>query len=239
MLELVARRQKPGSGSILRNLMAGPRVRAAWWREAHQTLSAAGIQMAVTGAHAANAYMPPRNTGDIDFALRLADLDRAGQALAVAGWKFLGNLELYEDLRGTAWRKKSGQELDLIGLPGAWGHEAISLAQNNLLVNGLPTLTRPFVVIMKLISSRPQDTADIGRMLGGASDDELASVRAAVKRHRPSDLEDLNQMIVAGQLEFGVAPPLCRVCKRPLKSAASRAAGVGPECAKKVGQPRR
>lgn len=56
---------------------------------------------------------------------------------------------------------------------------------------------------MKLISARPQDSADISRMLGSASEQKLDAVRAVVARWRPADVEDFEQMIVAGQLEFG------------------------------------
>lgn len=56
---------------------------------------------------------------------------------------------------------------------------------------------------MKLISARPQDTADIARMLGSASDSALDEVRAVVSRSRQADVEDLEQMIAAGRLEFG------------------------------------
>jgi len=40
-------------------------------------------------------------------------------------------------------------------------------------------------------------------MLGPASEETLDAVRAVVKRWRPADVEDFEQMIVAGQLEFG------------------------------------
>lgn len=118
------------------------------------------------------------------------------------GWKSLGNLSLYEDLRGTAWQLGS-DELDLIGIPGAWGSAAIEAAQSNKRVSGLPTLTLPYVVVMKLISARPQDSADISRMLGSADEKVLNEVRTVVKRTRPADVEDLEQIIVAGQLEAG------------------------------------
>ena len=61
----------------------------------------------------------------------------------------------------------------------------------------------PYVVVMKLISARPQDTADIARMLGSASDSALDEVRAVVSRSRQADVEDLEQIIAAGKLEFG------------------------------------
>ena len=202
MLAFTARRQRPGSGSMLDELMKGRRPTMEWWSKAAGVIQGKDIKIAVTGAVAANAYMPPRQTADLDLALQIADLDEAGRALKAAGWTFLGNLGLYEDLRGTAW-KLGRDELDLIGIPGTWGHAAIAGAQDNKRVRRLPTLTLPYVVVMKLISARPQDSADISRMLGPASEETLDAVRAVVKRWRPAEVEDLEQMIVAGQLEFG------------------------------------
>jgi hypothetical protein len=40
-------------------------------------------------------------------------------------------------------------------------------------------------------------------MLGPASGETLKAVRAVVKRWRSADIEDLDRMIVAGQLEYG------------------------------------
>jgi hypothetical protein len=204
MLAFSARRQRPGSGSMLMALMRGERTTMEWWRTAAGVIQAEKIKIAVTGAVAANAYMPPRQTADLDLAVQGDDLDRAGQALRAAGWTFLGNLSLYEDLRWTAWQQE-GEELDLIGIPGAWGREAVAAAQDNKRVIGLPTLTLPYVVVMKLISARPQDSADISRMLGSAPERTLQAVRAIAKTVRPDDSEDLEQIIAAGQLEFGPA----------------------------------
>jgi len=205
MLDFSMRRQRPGSGSMLHELMKGKRPVMNWWRHAAATLHDKRILIAVTGANAANAYMPPRSTGDLDLALRVTGLAAAGKALTEAGWEFLGNLPLYENLRGTAW-KKGDHELDLIGLPGAWGQAAIGDAQDNRLAAGLPTLTLPYVVVMKLISARPQDSADISRMLGSASEQTLGAVRAVVRRRRPQDAEELEQLIALGQLEWGTPP---------------------------------
>jgi excisionase family DNA binding protein len=202
MLAFTARRQRPGSGSMLHEMMKGRRPAMEWWGKAARLLLEKDIQIAVTGAVAANVYMPPRHTGDLDVAVPIADLADAGKALMAGGWKLLGNLSLYEDLAGTAWRL-GRRELDLIGLPGAWGSAAIGTAQGNRAVSDLPTLTLPYVVAMKLISARPQDSADISRMLGPAPDDVLNAVREVVKRWRASDADDLEQLIAAGRLEFG------------------------------------
>jgi hypothetical protein len=202
MLAFSARRQRPGAGSMLDQLMRAERPTMEWWRQATGLIQAENIKVAVAGGVAANAYMPPRHTADLDLAVQLGDLDPAGQALKTAGWKLVGNLSLYEDLRGTAWHLGS-DALDLIGIPGAWGSAAIDAAQNNKRVSGLPTLPLPYVVVMKLISARPQDSADISRMLGSAEEKVVIEVKSVVKRTRPADVEDLEQIIVAGQLEAG------------------------------------
>ena len=187
LLAFSARRQRPGSGSVLQELMKEGAPPKAWWGQAACLLQTQGIQVAVTGAVAANAYMPPRQTTDLDLALPIADLGKAGMALEADGWTFLGDLPRYEHLRSTAWRL-CHNELDLIGLPGAWGRAAITTAQGNTVVAGLPTMTLPWVVAMKLISARPQDSADICRMLGPASEEQLRAVRGRSLRLEPEML---------------------------------------------------
>ncbi len=92
--------------------------------------------------------------------------------------------------------------VDIIGLPSDWGRTAIATAQDNI-VGGIPTLTLPFLVITKLISSRAQDTAALSRALGAADDAARDQVRAAVRHYRPSDAEDIERLIELGKLEFG------------------------------------
>lgn len=169
-----------------------------WWNSALASLG--DVQHAVAGAVAANLYMPPRQTADIDTAVRLTDLARAEEALRQEGWTRKGALRLAGGLRGSAW-VKGGRELDLLGLPGRWGEEAVSAAQRNVL-DGRPTLTLPHLVVAKLISGRAVDVADLSRMLGAANAEALAAVRGAVTRHLPDALDDLEQLIVLGKLEY-------------------------------------
>jgi hypothetical protein len=67
---------------------------------------------------------------------------------------------------------------------------------------GLPTLPVAYVVLMKMAVSRTTDIADLSRVLGARSDDELQQVRKAVRRFGdPDDIDDLEQLISLGRLE--------------------------------------
>ena len=92
LISIAARRQKPGSGSLLSELMRSRRERMDWWTEALASLG--GVRHAVAGVVAANTYMPPRQTADIGVAVHLPDLPGAEEALRQAGWTRQGTLRL-------------------------------------------------------------------------------------------------------------------------------------------------
>lgn len=250
MLAFSARRQRAGSGSNLEHLSGQPQRVPSWADGAVWTIRSAGIRFAVAGGLAANNYMPPRNTDDFDIAVRLGDLAAGGEAVRGAGWQYLGPLSLYGGLEGTAWKDAAENELDLIGVPGELGEKALAEAQGNRLTAGLPTLTLPYLVTLKLIAARPVDTGDLSRMLGRASEVDLGRVRAVVRRFLRDELAELEQFISLGRLEYAPPEPVrspsprslagpapkgevrCRVCGRVLKDEAARRAGVGPDCAK-------
>lgn len=65
----------------------------------------------------------------------------------------------------------------------------------------LDLLVRQELVLMKLDASRPQDVADISRMLGWADEAALDRVRQIVARYSPEDMDDLESLIFLGQQE--------------------------------------
>ena len=68
---------------------------------------------------------------------------------------------------------------------------------------GYPVLGLPYLVLMKMETSRPQDLGDLSRMLGLAEEDDLEKVRAAVTRYMPDAADDLESLIYLGRLEMG------------------------------------
>lgn len=199
LLGLVAKRARPGAGSDLPRLMNGERPLMTWWAEADAALR--DVPHAAIGAVAANRFMPARGTDDLDLAVRIVDLPKAEAALVSSGWRTTATLHLHGGLAGKAWVDPTGHELDVIGLPGAWGEEAISAATFDQ-GSRMRTVTLPYAVLTKMISSRAQDVSDISRMLGSLTDEDLVPVIALTKQHMAADdLDDLEQIIALGRLE--------------------------------------
>src|SRR5262252_7405474 len=176
-----ALRSRPiGAGSDLVALEAGRTV-VEWWRGVDRDLSA--IPHALVGAV-------------------VRDLARAEALLTSGGYERLGDLHLSLDpqLTGSRWRTPAGEYVDLIGIGHRWAATAIAEAQGAPW-QGLPVIPMPYLVLMKLISSRAVDTADLQRVLGAASEQQWLEVRDLVSRLRPQDLDDLDALRQIGLWE--------------------------------------
>ena len=92
--------------------------------------------------------------------------------------------------------------LDVVELRDEWARPALLEAQDNRDPQGLPILPLPYLVLMKFAAGRVQDMADLARMLGQATDQDLERVRSIFTRFHPNDREDLESLIHLGQLEF-------------------------------------
>jgi hypothetical protein len=92
-----------------------------------------------------------------------------------------------------------GLELDVLLGNYPWLDEALAVRKQD--PAGYPVLSLPYLILMKLEATRAQDWADISRMLGWASDDDLDQVRQVIARYAPEDVEDIETMIFIGQKE--------------------------------------
>ena len=155
-----------------------------------------GLPWAVVGGVATRAYMPERLTRDLDILVRRGDSDEVRERLEAAGYRYVIPLAV----PGFLVRSPEGAEIDVILGDYPWLDEALTRLRQD--PAGLPILDLPYLVIMKLAASRVQDTADLSRMLGLASDKELDRVRAAVARYAPDTADDLTSLIYLGKLEM-------------------------------------
>lgn len=150
----------------------------------------------LVGGIATRRYMPERMTLDIDILILAGNETRLCEELEQAGCQRTGELTI----GGTTWQLPDGSHLDVVVSDADWAKEALQYPETDQL--GLPVIALPYLVIMKLLSGRVQDIADITRMLGGAGEVALQEVRAVVKRHLPEAAEDVESMIALGKLEY-------------------------------------
>lgn len=169
------------------------------WPDLRPLLS--GIQWAIIGGVATRAYMPERMTKDLDIIVHEKDGEDAVNKLREAGYQVVSPLAI----PGCLMLAPDGTELDVIFGKDQWLKEALDRPVIDSA--GYPVLALPYLVIQKMAAQRPQDWADVSRMLGWASDADLDEVRAVVKKYAPQDIEDLESLIFIGKKEREIPPP--------------------------------
>jgi hypothetical protein len=194
ILEIARRRQKPGSGSSLEFLRR--RTAMKQWPDLTDVLG--DIPWATVGGVATRHYMPERATVDLDALVERNSAPEVRARLQQSGYRYAGELSV----GGSTWSAPDGTQIDVLETQEPWVGEALRLAQQNRDLQGLPVLPLPYFIHMKLRSSRAQDVADITRMLGQASDEQLKAVREVIGRLQPDALEDVESMITLGRLEM-------------------------------------
>ena len=141
--------------------------------------------------------MPERMTNAFDILVHHHDGDAALARLKEAGCEVASELSI----PGYMLNAPDGTEIDLLLIPFEWLDDALQPDRTD--AAGYPVLGLPYLVLMKMETSRPQDLGDLSRMLGLAEEDDLEQVRAAVNRYMPDAAEDLESLIYLGRLEMG------------------------------------
>jgi hypothetical protein len=159
----------------------------------------AGIRWATVGGVATRHYMPERVTSDLDILVAAEDAPTVRGRLERAGYRYVQALTV----AGSVWRSPEGVEVDVLESNESWVTRALTDAEQNRDLQGLPVLPLPYFVLMKLTSGRARDVGDLTQMLGLAEEDQLNEVRQVIAAFEPEALEDLESMIALGQMESG------------------------------------
>ena len=191
-LSMAKRKARPGSGSHLSFL----RERSAHYGLPELNKYLEGVTYAIVGGLATRLYMPERATLDSDVLVLSANLPEAESVLVAKGVKRVGALTV----GGSTWHLPDGSALDVLAFDDVWVADALTASV--VQPNGLPYITLPYLVLMKLVAGHVQDLADITRMLGCANEGDLQRTRDVVKKHSIRDCEDLESMIQLGKLEY-------------------------------------
>ena len=163
------------------------------WPDLREIL--ADIPLAIVGGVATRGYMPERVTQDLDILVMASDSPEAISRLRAAGYSPAGELTF----PGRTMRSPGGVEVHLSFGDMPWLEAALEAPRRD--AAGFPILDLPYLVLTKLAATRAQDVADITRMLGLATDEELDRVRKVVDTFRPEDSDDLESLIYLGRLE--------------------------------------
>ena len=125
-----------------------------------------GIGWAIIGGVATRAYMPERMTKDMDVIVHQSDGDAVIARLKQAGYRVVSRLAF----PGYLLLSPEEIEIDVIFGNYPWLKEALAHPEHDSA--GYPVIGLPYLVILKMAAQRPQDWADVSRMLGWASDVE-------------------------------------------------------------------
>jgi len=194
LIDIALRRQRPGTGSEQKFLTK--RTTRMIWPNLTEILKS--IPWAVVGAVATRLYMPERTTQDLDIIIRFEDRQEVWSKFKAAGFIYQGEL----NIGGTSWMTTNNEMIDVLESKETWLSSALAEAQNNRDGQGLPILPLPYLVLMKFQAGRTLDLGDITRMLGQAKAEQLDAIRALFVKHHSQDLDDLESLIILGQLEM-------------------------------------
>lgn len=152
------------------------------------------------GGLATRAYMPERTTLDVDILIHPDDEAAARAAFVAAGYTLMGSLSI----GGWTVERAGEPPIDVVLGTMPWIDDALAAPAHD--AAGLPVLQRPYLMLMKLDAGRPQDLADVQRMLRDTPQAERHSTRALIARYLPDAAEDWDSLITLADLEFGTPP---------------------------------
>jgi hypothetical protein len=196
LIEMSLRKQKPGTGSAHEFLRRRTAVNP--WPDLREILR--GIDWVLIGGVATRAYMAERMTKDMDVLVQHTDGDETIARLERAGYKVVSRLAV----PGRLLRSPDGVEVVVLFGKQKWLPEALAHPEKD--PADYPVLGFPYLVLMKLAAARPQDWADVSRMAGVATDEQLDRARMIVARYSPEDSADLESLIILGRREMETPP---------------------------------
>ena len=191
-IQMAKKRVRPGSGSGPETLWA-----RTWRRPVFDLRTITTVPFVVIGGVATRLYAPERVTDDLDILIEAENATVLAADLTGGGCQKLGSLSI----GGSHWRLPDGMALDVLEEDAAWAVEAI--ANPASAPNGLPVISLPYLVLMKMRAGRAIDIGDLSRVLGAADDAILDETRRIIAENLADGVEDLEGLIYLGRLEYG------------------------------------
>lgn len=165
------------------------------------------VPFIICGAWAANNYMAPRATQDVDIIVRPEDLDNAVDELKSKGYTLDGTIEVeprnsLKELHGFRLVNQGSLVpiIEILTCKDEWLEEAY--IDSNTDLSGNKVLSIPYLTLMK-IDRRAKDAADLTQILGHATGDVLEKTKDVILKHNPNCTDDLANIVLIGKIEAG------------------------------------
>ena len=181
-IQMAKKRVRSGSGSGPETLWA-----RTWNRPVFDLRTITAVPFVVIGGVPTRLYAPERVTGDLDILIEAKNAAPLAADIEQAG--------------GISHCELNGMTLDVREEDALWAAKAIG--NHASAPNGLPVISLPYLVLMKMQSSRGIDMGDLTRVLGAADEVILAETRCVVQEELTDGMEDLEGLIYLGRLEYG------------------------------------
>ena len=190
LIQLSRKYVSVGTGSMLDYLNQIPRKQMTF----HFQKILKNTPYLLVGGLATHFYMPARMTLDADILILTDDVPLIESKLTQANYQQKGRLSI----GGSSWESPKGEILDVIVQNSDWAADALKFPNFQ---KNIPVIPLPYLILMKLLAGRMQDLADITRMLGQATEQQLTQIRTVIAQYQPDALEDIESMVMLGKLE--------------------------------------
>lgn len=147
---------------------------------------------------ALRAFMPERQTLDVDILIAQVDEAQARQRFTRAGYRVVGVLSIGGF---SVTLDAHSPPIDVLVADQPWLQAAIGRPARD--AAGLPVLPRPELIVMKLLAARARDLGDVQGLLRTITPDEVRQVRDLLSRIDPDAIDDFEALRALADLEFG------------------------------------
>jgi len=154
------------------------------------------MSYALIGGLALAVHGYVRNTQDVDVMINPQDFGAAKQRLEDYAAS-LGQEVVWEPLTDSGAVSVSGVtalvggvQLDLVTYDEPWVGEALANAVDTPYGK---TLSKPYLMLVKLVSGRASDISDVGQLEKEMDPAEVQAAEALVQQHAPLRMEELNE----------------------------------------------
>jgi hypothetical protein len=157
-----------------------------------------GIPWVLVGGLALRAFMPERQTQDIDILIGSEDESRARHRFAEAGYRVTGELSIGGF---SVARDDLAPPIDVLVTEQPWLKAALRRPAHD--PAGLPVLPRPELITMKILAARARDLGDVQGLLQAITPNEVRQVQRLLRRIDPDALQDFESLQYLARLEAG------------------------------------